>query len=408
MVYHQVPPLMDGSDRTSLSFQAISDRELWVVKGRDWSIPIYAVMAERKGEEGGKALVIRAAVALSPIQNTALDNALALPQYTTPSGAIWVGEDEFELSDLSRMAEKAPGVTPAYYFKWGETAAAEPPASTFTAVQVPTAPKPAATSDMQAFIKRIWERTNLADPKLLSFFYDAICNEAQRWLLEECKTLDLGFVKLAALPYRSNWKQILLAKFPKIIRFFKMSKEKRDAQLALTDYVVEIRNTDLWAIHPQLNYFHWTIEATPTRTWNQYVENREKDRLTKLSRGQYSRAWARLITQLEARITETFGHFVLQTAIPCGAVPASSYFGNQIVGPHVPRSHVRPISPDHTKTHVALPDPADPPEEINDGEPQIVALEADLLPRKVPVVQFGVQDMRDSGGSNMGQAETES
>lgn len=386
-------------DRTSVRFKQLGDKELWIIHGESWSIPVYATPMEREAEQI-KCVGVAAAIPLSPGQYSALADRLAAAatEYSTTNGAVWVLDNLDSADGLAQYGERARGVTPEYYMQWE----AEPkpmPANAITGIEVPKPAKPAElTSEMQAFIKRVWERTNLADVKLLSFLYDALCAEAQRWLLEDLKPLDLGFVRLAALPYRANWKQILLAKFPKIIRFFKMPKEKRDVSLALTDYVVEIKNSDLWAIDKKENYFHWTIEAIPTRTWHKYAEQKERNRLTSLSRSQYARAWARLIQKLEPRINDAMEHFILQTAIPCGAVLPGTHYGPAIVSPCVPKGRVVPVSRDHVETRVATPDPdAAPMVNPLSGEPKPISLQAQLLPESVPVIQFGVKDVRDAG-----------
>jgi hypothetical protein len=66
---------------------------------------------------------------------------------------------------------------------------------------------------MREFIDSFCQLGFTSDPKRTATLWGALCNHMVDWLLDKNRVLDLGAIRLAAVPFRADWKNIFLAKW---------------------------------------------------------------------------------------------------------------------------------------------------------------------------------------------------
>lgn len=104
----------------------------------------------------------------------------------------------------------------------------------------------------------------------LGILWNAIKTEMASRLAAERKPLDLGFVKIIPVPWRQNWKELLL--------------EKAEA------FHDGIDDPKLMAIHPKKEFILWSIEVIPSDALVRKLDEGECDRRHKLGLEDYSDA----------------------------------------------------------------------------------------------------------------------
>ena len=85
-----------------------------------------------------------------------------------------------------------------------------------------------------------------ANPAVMKAVWAALVQEAPAYLLEEQRSINMGFVELTAIPYRENWKQVLHAKFPKLVPSMKrVPSGMAEAYLFNIGWDAELLNSEL-------------------------------------------------------------------------------------------------------------------------------------------------------------------
>lgn len=282
----------------------IGDRELHTVKGKipagQWTLPVYIDYYRSDQKEYAK---------ISPaLPVTAEQNAYLF--YTFSLHNLWKKRDTFliERHFLEQFTERAPSITPDYYFRWPGSAA--PPPTGRKRVKLHQADLGAYESneEREDFIDWVCKRRAI-DRNVLRLAIDIISREATYWLTQKKRPIDLGFVKILAVPYRANWKEILLARFRDIAWTFNSNKETRDQALRQTKFYESLCTLELMAIDRTKRHIYWTLEALPSKQWED--ESAEIE-MTKQAGGDttYIKLYEKLVATLSPRILEIFANYV--------------------------------------------------------------------------------------------------
>jgi len=187
-----------------------------------------------------------------------------------------------------------------------------------------------------------------AKPSVMKAVWAAIIQEAPAYLLEEQRTINMGFVDLTAVPYRENWKQIQHAKFPKLVPSLKkVPREMAGAYLFNVGWDAELLNSELCEFHRNGGHFGWTLETRTKRQWDVITYEYERKQKERLGASRYAKRWIKAVNRVAGRILRYFINYVAKTSIPCAAIrDGGNKRGNYLV-PHVPRGKVRPTAPEH-------------------------------------------------------------
>ena len=185
-----------------------------------------------------------------------------------------------------------------------------------------------------------------ANPAVMKAVWAAIVQEAPAYLLEEQRSINMGFVEFTAIPYRENWKQVLHAKFPKLVPSIKkVPSGMAEAYLFNVGWDAELLSSELCEFHRNGSHFGWSIESRTKKQWELIVNKYEKSQREREGAAKYAKRWIKVVTRISGKILRYFVNYVAKTSIPCAAVrDGGNKRGNYLV-PHVPKGRVRPTAP---------------------------------------------------------------
>lgn len=369
----------------------IADRELHLVRGRipngTWTIPVFVDFFSSNKKEYAK---ITPAVGLSAEQAAWL-------YYTFSLHNVWKKRDVFliERVFLDQFAEKAPGITPEYYFRWPGMVA---PQSNRKRLKLAEADMDGAdfSEETEDFIEFVRKR-RCVDANVLRLAIDLIARESTYWLTQKKKPIDLGFVKIFAVPYRANWKEILLARFRDIAWVFNSNKETKENALRETKFYQHLCTLELMAIDHYKHFIHWTLEAIPTKLWEREAAEIE---MTKQAGGDstYIRLYEKLVAQLAPRLVEIFSSYVQKTASAFGEIRRGLRDSSQKL---VPYSGPKKVLPKHNNGIDCYIQVDDKPQRISKRERDSTLLvsPANLCVPTLPTVLPANNDVRPADGT---------
>ena len=247
----------------------------------------------------------------------------------------------------------------------------------------------------EAFVKAAWRRSQIADLATFKAVWVAITQEIPRWMVGDLRSVNFGWGELHAFPYRSNWKQIVLSRFPNALtRLRKKELRKSAEETELPALLRNVVNCAVERVNPGRTIFHWTLEITPNPEWFAFASKVESDRATLTNRHGYATSWGSIITRLFPSILKVFHRFVAQTAIPAGALSSGDGAGGSFLVAYTGAKGVRPVGVDLCKVDPVTPDGD---ELVDDrGRRSVVAKAKNVS--SLPVLRFRAADMRDAGG----------
>lgn len=361
------------------------DKELWLIKRDGWCLPIHCAPCFDPETREVYVMVTPALLPTDP-QQEALHKvfrqhsiSLAEDSWIIPSGTI------------SALAEHATGVTAEFYYEWFKPGEKEkkPEPETF---EVTIKQQKSSGDDFMKFL--FHERPEINTAQFRSMWHMIHIYGAE-WIYKHQRTLDLGFVRLDALPYRANWKQLFLSRFPGCQRIFKMRIDERIATLKMALHASSfIRGSWMIRMNPRKHCAHWTIEATQSKEWDDYVEKNESHRFNTKGKHAYLSWWRSAVNKLENKIYDILTEYVRATAAPCAGIGPSDELGRTALVPHVTMGRILPALEGHLQTAIVSPDPTD--EMASYGQLGEVEFPNEPLP-KVPVLRLPTEDVRDTG-----------
>ena len=243
------------------------------------------------------------------------------------------------------------------------------------------------------FINYVARRVG-ANPSVMKAAWAAIIQEAPGYLLEEQRTIDMGFADITAVPYRENWKQIMHAKFPKLAPSLKkVPKELAEAYLFNVGWDAEVLNSELCEFHRNGSYLGWTIEAHEKRQWTQIVNGYESKQRAHLGAAAYAKRWIKLVKRAGTRLLRYFVAYVAKTALPCAAIRNGGNARGDYLVPHIPKGRVRATAPQGFAVHCVNDTK---PSEIK--SPEVASLQGafEEVP-PVPLIPHSVKDVWERG-----------
>jgi hypothetical protein len=317
------------------------DRELWLVSGDDWCIPVFVDPYESAGEPRRKLFLVSPAIALLKDQFDALLGAVKLSILSQAHvSAWWFDQDVFR-----SCAKKAPGITPKFYYRWNGR----------LVQPTPSIPQQAdvsedLTPEAEKFLRFIANSTAMFSMTQLRLFWRAFYQYGLEWLINQQMPIDLGWCLIQPLPFRHNWKEIMLAKHPKDSVFFTKGVEECREGIRVSGFEEDLYDTELVALDGKNHFVYWKLELIQQKPWTKAVEAAEKIRRDAKGPAPYARYYIRQIKNRLPAIVDAYRAFIKEVSRPCGDVVEDRASGAQRVVPYIPRGMVtaKAHSPRHT------------------------------------------------------------
>jgi len=297
----------------SIELHHVGDRELWIAKSADdsWSLPMYV---DWKHDRIGKKhyAMVTPAVSLYHSQVLTMKSLMAAHNRMEENNRWLISRRVAET-----ILHKAPGITPAFYYKWPDAACPPlPPTfgmSRFRVLQ--NEPQKVATAE--SFIKFVSLRQKIP-VDLVKTVINAVEQEAPIWMLRERQPLELGFCRLIAAPFRSNWKEIvaLKARGFKLPSVFSQSNETLWKVLEYIGLPGLLCSTDNIGMK-QLRSMHrlsYVIEAIPTDKFEKAVNAVEEERIA-CGPGHYVAFFEETVEKLYKYLAQALGSYVKKAAM---------------------------------------------------------------------------------------------
>jgi hypothetical protein len=347
----------------------------------EWAVPFYATGGTVDGKPHWAVLLTGAV----PIKIRKLVGELVRANSISGNASMPIVADEW----WKEVAHPVYGITPRYHERYeGINKSAK--AIKFDKLKCSEDDE---VSD-EAFVKAAWKRSAIADLATFKAVWIAITQEMPRWMVGDLRHVDFGFGQLHAFPYRANWKQIVLSRFPNALRRLRDKELRKSAEE--TELPALLRNVVNCAIESQgpVSSFQWTLEVTPNPEWFAYTRNVEADRAKLVNRHGYTTSWGSIITRLYPKILSVFHRFVAQTALPAGALSKGDGPGGSYLLPYTGNRRGTPVGVDLCQVD---PVTAGGDELVDDRGRRALVVKAKNV-QSLPVLQFKSKNLRDSRG----------
>jgi hypothetical protein len=367
------------------------DVELWLAMDSDWQLPLFAHPKAIKGTGQKVYYCVPAIPNIQPHHHIALNTHFA-PYRLNVDASFWV----VDRTTLPELCVKAPGITPGYYVVWkGEFAPMQRDAPTDTEL---TAPAERPNEDGQRFIEFFLMRSGLFQRDVMYLFWREFKRVCMLWLGVERQPLDLGFVKIVPMPYRANWKEIVLARHKKLPAIFaKTTGAQRQALLVFFRVYDTLTHLILSAVHERNNCVHWTLDMLVDPSLRTLLIRNERDIHKTIGAEAYA---GRIFEQMQSHqnyALALLAQYIHQTRTPCGSKREGTGGRSPTIVAHLPEGAIRPVAPTIPKVFAVAEinwQAFSGPEPEDTGK--VMEVEVEGVP-SLPNIQSQPADVRDTG-----------
>lgn len=320
-------PAEPASELTELI--AEGDTELWYAEGRDgkWRFPLLVNWGRARDGQ------VYASVepALTPYSKQGLYlKALFEPHNLIERDNHWMLRAEA----IPSLLKKAPGIHPEFYYKWESDDKRKAPP-----------PEPIPPMKVRKGARQPWQGKRFGgDREYVSFIaeaagvptsvvkvvLDGLSRAAVDILVDKRGVLDLGFVKLVALPYRANWKEIVAFKLRKSKKTGAVREGAKEALAGaeIPEMLCSPQNIGMKRRQEcQLGQMDYTIEAIPMKPFESALRKREAMK-TASGKSAYVRFFETTVEKLYDEILEILQAYLTKTHYPFAKVCESGKSGS--------------------------------------------------------------------------------
>lgn len=303
----------------TLELYPYGDTELFYALGEagNWSLPVLVHWRHDKAKDKHYGLVVPA-VGLYYSQGLTLQGLLQVHDIQGKNDCWLVPRNMIEA-----ILHKAPGITPLAYYKWpGEDM---PPIPLPKVLQVSTDGCTVSMADSVpsangSFISYISQKSSIST-SIIRAVITSITQHGAAWMLEKRQPLELGFCKLIATPFRSNWKEIVSYKCKKwkLLGMFNLEQKERMMALeeaGMPEVMCSLHNIALQKATHRIEY---TIEAIPTNKFEKEVDRVETRRMAS-GRVSYVEHFETTVKKLYVHLLESLKSYVKKTNAPFAGV----------------------------------------------------------------------------------------
>lgn len=235
--------------------------ELWTVRYDHWSLPIHVTP-----NESGMVGVSPAPIPLLPKQRWEIERFLDKNAFSHTEDGWYL-----DIRMLSQYASpERPGVEAEDCVRWAPPRYKEEIRLNFR--------------DMEGFFESMASAGWFQNPKSAEIVFAAFCRHMMHWLTVRRKSIDLGFCRLVPLPFRANWKEMLLS--------WQMRPKRGKASVkglkkTFRDHL--LRCNGLLGVRPNSLRTRkagivWSLECVPQAWWHKATADIEGARLYRMWR----------------------------------------------------------------------------------------------------------------------------
>lgn len=300
-------------------------RELWVVSGPEWTLPIFCDPYTADGRNTTH-WAVSPALEMLVAPFTELSTRFS-PVNLGEDSRMWVVGD----ADLRKIAQKASGCVPRDYMNW----TSDKPGVETKTIEIET------DSDKDAeFLKFVCSRYSI-DLPLGRFVWRAIKEGMLHWFKNSQKPIDMEILVLHPIPFRANWKEIMLSKHSDTPTIFRKQKERQRSALVSCGFIEDLGSTDLLAVNKNKT-FSWTIEVEMKKLLMDELEDGERTRIETKKPARYAKYYESSIRRRLNDIIEIYAAWLKQIEKPVGAIRESMHSGSPVLVPESKRHKVLP------------------------------------------------------------------
>lgn len=392
---------MAVTQKDTIVLKPIGDTELWLLEpdSKAWRLPMFVEWKQADDER--LFALVEPGVSLYHSQMIACQAILG-PHNLQPDYL-----NKWLLGKGSVMATlvKAPGIHPEFYYQWSKDDLPPIPKPYYPVVHDPTVsePPPRRMERFRELAEHIARERHLpADVALVVL--TAIAQLGTDWLVKYRKTLDLGFVKLVALPFRINWKEIVNFKgrpwkLASILRAPRSVRKELLERMSFPAMVCSQQNIGLRGIgNNDQRRIEYTIESIPQSSFDNRVDDIEEERMWP-GETSYVAEFESAVKHHYESIVDAMVHYVKKVAAPWARVSACGKDGRLSFLP-VSRwkDKVRGVRLSDIPAHI-IP-PADNftvhAEAEAHGDDHLIQAKADEM-QKVSAILSSLNDVRERG-----------
>lgn len=304
------------------------DKQLYILDGEYYRLP--AFQRELRSEDGSKRMwAVWPAIDLKTVPYRKFYELLEYEAFARHGKFLFFKKPHDGLKHVY-------GVTPEFWYRWKEEAA--PPPAEFEHITAEVIEL--GDSVDEKLLEEIMRRTQFLDIRKMRILWAAMVQVSMEWLLRQRKPIHLGYATLFAVPYRCNWKSIMLAAFPKSFSAMNKSDEKAKIACDAMGLTTSFRSRELLEM-TKLHTCQWKIELIPTKLWYRCVE-----RIEALRMGHGKKAYATYISNSIVRmgkhIFTAYRNFSLRAAAPAATFSRVAEVDSQELVPNTPKGGLRP------------------------------------------------------------------
>lgn len=331
------------------NLQDIGDKQLWGYFAEGICIPVF-MQPYQDGAEGMKYWLVWPAVALDGPQTEYF--YMTVDKYA-------VGRHDryliFELEDdMSVWFRKIEGYTPERYLTWSDKTAAatqERIAVDLNKVEFGSA------NEADKFLQAVIRRTRLLSLPQMRLLWNSINQVIMQWILIEKRPVTFQFGTVGPVPYRANWKSVILSKFKKSYSVVK-DWRGRDPRKTTKDVLEQMQKyglidalfgQELLSVmgkaktkgvarmrfgHPEHgdHTIEWNLEVVPSHTYREKMLQQEQTRMNHRGKAQYAIGIGEFIARARYFILTAFSDYVVRSSQSYGQLAPSAH-GYHII-PH--------------------------------------------------------------------------
>jgi len=367
------------------------DRELWFASGDGWSLPMYVDWKHDRDTDKHYALV-------TPACNLYMNQALMM---NALMGHHDIGGQKTRWIIPRRMAEsimaKAQGITPACYYKWPDAACPPMPPSWSVDRFRYEQEEPQKPWACESFISHVAHARKIPS-NVVKMVLNAIGEEAPEWMIRNRKPLELGFCRIIAAPFRSNWKEIVALKCRgfRMPGIFNLAAEKMWACLeaiGLPGILTSTNNMGLVSVAGRDQYrVGYVLEAIPTKAFEVAANKVETERIASGSTA-YVSLYEETVERLYKYLVQAMASYTRKAQLPFATVLAGGGAGILRFLPISGRqAKVHGVDPRELPVHI-IPPTSNFTVLTNKSDPRILRAQVKAMLEMSPLPP-GVEDMR--------------